>query len=163
MRQLKVIGAVGVGFGASKALGPKVLRLICDKCFDKIDSNKNGYLDHMELQLCVYEVYNLLNKRFPGWSDPPPRANILTGLKEFDTNNDNQLDKNEFFEFTKKLFRDGGDKFFKRVSATGTKDMVAVPAITPVLKKAIPALAAIPDSLLSPVVGQLAGMVAGTK
>ena len=55
-----------------------------------MDLNQNGFLDEVELQLGVYEVYNLVNKRFPGWSDPPSREQILKVLGEYDVNKDSQ-------------------------------------------------------------------------
>jgi len=44
-----------------------VTRFMCDRAFEKIDQDKNNFLDAVELQLAVYELYNILNKRFPGW------------------------------------------------------------------------------------------------
>eukprot|EP00976_Prorocentrum_cordatum_P111172 1195323-Prorocentrum_minimum.AAC.7 len=67
IRLLKVAGgAIGVAI-AGRFAKPYVLKFMTDRAFDKIDTNKNGKLDEMELQLAIYEVYNLLNKRFPGW------------------------------------------------------------------------------------------------
>lgn len=40
---------------------------MCDRAFEKIDMDHNNFLDAMELQLAVYELYNRLNKRLPGW------------------------------------------------------------------------------------------------
>ena len=40
---------------------------------------------------CRYEVYNLVNKRFPGWSDPPGREQILEVMAQYDVNKDSQV------------------------------------------------------------------------
>ncbi len=39
-------------------------------------------------QVAILNLYNIVNKRLPGWQDPPTRARIKTALKEYDTNQD---------------------------------------------------------------------------
>ena len=98
-----------------------------------------------------------------GRSDPPSRELILEALKAHDVNGDKKLDQEEFHNFVKDLLASGGDKFFKRFGATGTKEAMVVPAATPVIKQLVPGLAAVPDALVSPFVSQLSGIVMGTK
>lgn len=38
----------------------------------------------------------LVNKRLPGWSDPPSRPAILAALKTFDVDHNGTLDRKEF-------------------------------------------------------------------
>jgi hypothetical protein len=67
IRLLKIAaGAVALGF-AGKLATPFALRFMTNRAFETVDSNNNGKLDNFELQLAIYELYNLLNKRFPGW------------------------------------------------------------------------------------------------
>merc|ERR1711963_946219 len=106
-RFLKVAGAVGVTAGAFWAIKPHAFRFMCDRAFEKIDIDSNGQLDHLELQLAVYELYNRLNKRLPGWSDPPSRDLILDALKKFDKDGNMKLDKDEFHEFAKEFITAG--------------------------------------------------------
>lgn len=153
IRLLKVAGgAIGVAI-AGRFAKPYVLKFMTDRAFDKIDTNKNGKLDEMELQLAIYEVYNLLNKRFPGWSDPPNRVFVLECLKNFDVDNDKHLDKEEFNKFILFILKEGTQNFYKRVAGDVTTKAGLLPTATPVVKKAL-GLDLIPDSVLAPIIGQ---------
>ena len=44
-------------------------------------------------QVAILNLYNIVNKRLPGWQDPPTRARIKTALKEYDTNQDGVLNQ----------------------------------------------------------------------
>ena len=45
MRVVAVLGGVGATLGAAKLASPYVMRMLCDRAFDKMDLNKNGFLD----------------------------------------------------------------------------------------------------------------------
>lgn len=40
-------------------------------------------------------MYNMVNKRLPGWQDPPSRKLIREALHNFDSNKDGVLDPRE--------------------------------------------------------------------
>ena len=40
-------------------------------------------------------MYNMVNKRLPGWQDPPSRKKIQEALHAFDSNKDGVLDPRE--------------------------------------------------------------------
>lgn len=44
--------------------------------FDKVDYNKNGLIEPLEVEVAVLSLYNIVNKRLPGWQDPPTRDEI---------------------------------------------------------------------------------------
>merc|ERR1711976_13369 len=158
-RFLKVAGAVGVTAGAFWAIKPHAFRFMCDRAFEDIDSN--GQLDHLELQLAVYELYNRLSKRLPGWSDPPSRDLILDALKKFDKDGNMKLDKDEFHEFAKE-FITAGSSFFSRFSRDTATNAVLLPAAVPLVKTVVPGLSALPDSLATPLlssVGKVANAI----
>ena len=48
-------------------------------------------------------MYNMVNKRLPGWQDPPSRKAIQEALRAFDSNKDGVLDPREVRTFEKKL------------------------------------------------------------
>mmetsp|Transcript_26814 Transcript_26814/g.58438 ORF Transcript_26814/g.58438 Transcript_26814/m.58438 type:complete len:174 (+) Transcript_26814:204-725(+) len=160
VRLLKVAGGMVAMGLAGRAAKPFVLRFLTDRAFDKIDSNKNGKLDELELQLAIYEVYNLLNKRFPGWSDPPDRAFVLDCLKKFDENNDKTLDKAEFNKFILYVLQEGPQNFYKRIAGDVTAKAGILPTATPVLKKAL-GLDLVPDAVLAPIIGQASNTLTG--
>eukprot|EP00238_Polyblepharides_amylifera_P010853 CAMPEP_0196585522 /NCGR_PEP_ID=MMETSP1081-20130531/50988_1 /TAXON_ID=36882 /ORGANISM="Pyramimonas amylifera, Strain CCMP720" /LENGTH=147 /DNA_ID=CAMNT_0041907097 /DNA_START=147 /DNA_END=590 /DNA_ORIENTATION=- len=135
---------------------PYACRWICDRAFEKIDQDHNSKLDRFELQLAVYEVYNLLNKRFPGWSDPPSRDVVLEGLKKFDKDGDMNLNKEEFFNFMCEFLVEGSN-FFKRVSGDVAKNSAIVPAVTPFVKRAL-GMGEVPDKVLGPMIGSVTNM-----
>lgn len=44
-------------------------------------------------QVAILHLYNVVNKRLPGWQEPPTRVRIKAALAEFDTNHDGVLNK----------------------------------------------------------------------
>lgn len=42
----------------------------------QVDRNKNGVIEEVEIEVAVYKLYNIINKRLPGWKDPPSRSQI---------------------------------------------------------------------------------------
>mmetsp|Transcript_6799 Transcript_6799/g.16412 ORF Transcript_6799/g.16412 Transcript_6799/m.16412 type:complete len:180 (+) Transcript_6799:142-681(+) len=145
VRFLKVAGGVAVAAATFKVVKPHAFRFMCDRAFEKIDQDKNNLLDHLELQLAVYELYNLLNKRLPGWSDPPTRDKVLEALREFDKDGNMKLDKDEFHEFAK-FFIKGGDSFFKRFGQDTATNAVMIPAVAPMAKNIV-GMGAVPDNV----------------
>ena len=47
----------------------------------------------MAAQVAILHLYNVVNKRLPGWQEPPTRVRIKAALAEFDTNHDGVLNK----------------------------------------------------------------------
>ncbi len=43
--------------------------------------------------MAVLNLYNVVNKRLPGWQDPPTRARIKAALLEYDYNKDSVLNQ----------------------------------------------------------------------
>jgi hypothetical protein len=44
--------------------------------FSKVDYNKNGMIEPLEVEVAILSMYNIVNKRLPGWQDPPTRDAI---------------------------------------------------------------------------------------
>jgi hypothetical protein len=44
--------------------------------FAKVDYNKNGMIEPLEVEVAILSMYNIVNKRLPGWQDPPTRDAI---------------------------------------------------------------------------------------
>ena len=58
----------------------------------------------------ILQMYNMVNKRLPGWQDPPSRKKIQEALHAFDSNKDGVLDPREvricfFFFFLRRFAR----------------------------------------------------------
>lgn len=75
--------------------------------FDKVDVNNNRQIEAIEAEVAILSLYNVVNKRVPGWQDPPSRARIMESLKVFDKDGDGALNKDEFFYFSKDLLKNG--------------------------------------------------------
>mmetsp|Transcript_18816 Transcript_18816/g.22553 ORF Transcript_18816/g.22553 Transcript_18816/m.22553 type:complete len:175 (-) Transcript_18816:18-542(-) len=149
---------VGTAVGVRVAT-PFVFRVCCDRAFDKIDHNNNNQLDINELQLAMYEVYNGLNKRFPGWTDPPDRKLVLEVLDKFDVDGDRQLNKDEFYEFACDFLQNHGEKLWQRITRSMAGTVGLLPAATPQLKAVAGIPSVIPDAMLAPALGTIAKAV----
>ena len=47
--------------------------------------NNNRQIEAIEAEVAILSLYNVVNKRVPGWQDPPSRARIMESLKVFET------------------------------------------------------------------------------
>jgi hypothetical protein len=61
------------------AIGPATLSIWRAKAarVQKVDVDNSGYVEAMEVEVAIYRLYNIINKRLPGWQDPPKRTEIL--------------------------------------------------------------------------------------
>lgn len=132
---------------------------MCRRVFDKVDYNKNGLIEPLEVEVAVLNLYNIVNKRLPGWQDPPTRDAIQAALKEFDTDHNGSLDHKEFERFAKSLMKSGPDVFFARVGKDALVKTAILPAITMGIKNAggsLPGLERVKDvplAVLAPALG----------
>ncbi|KAK3250724.1 hypothetical protein CYMTET_39907 [Cymbomonas tetramitiformis] len=100
----------------------------------------------------MYEIYNMLNKRFPGWSDPPTRATVVEAIKKYDRDGDMLFDKDEFHTFMSEFLYEHSQVLWARmVKSVGTQ-VGLLPAAAPSVKSAVGLPAAVPDSVLSPII-----------
>eukprot|EP00884_Botryococcus_braunii_P006445 jgi/Botrbrau1/15801/Bobra.4_1s0151.1 len=109
-------------------------RLICKAAFRLTDDNKNGKLESIEIEIAVLRLYHIINKRLPGWQDPPSRAAIIAALKQFDANHDGSLDLDEFELFARSFIKSGPDVFFSRIGKNVVVETGLVPASAMVIK-----------------------------
>lgn len=54
-----------------------LFRKMCHRIFKAVDMDNSGFVETMEVEVAIYRLYNIINKRIPGWSDPPSRKDIL--------------------------------------------------------------------------------------
>ena len=59
----------------------------------QVDYNKDGRLEALEIEIAILKLYNIINKRLPGWQNPPTRPKIQEALKLFDEDGNGTLDK----------------------------------------------------------------------
>lgn len=59
----------------------------------QVDYNKDGRLEPLEVEIAILKMYNVINKRLPGWQNPPTRPQIQAALKIFDEDGNGALDK----------------------------------------------------------------------
>ena len=59
----------------------------------QVDYNKDGRLEALEVEIAILKLYNIINKRLPGWQNPPTRPKIQEALKLFDEDGNGTLDK----------------------------------------------------------------------
>ncbi|RWR87267.1 EF-hand domain-containing protein [Cinnamomum micranthum f. kanehirae] len=83
----------------------KQLRKITDRVFDHFkDDYGKDHLAFEDLYIAVLFVYNDINKHLPGpHIDPPSKASVKTLMETYDTNQDKQLNREEFAEFIQQL------------------------------------------------------------
>ncbi|KAJ9522522.1 hypothetical protein QJQ45_008370 [Haematococcus lacustris] len=82
----------------------------------------------LEVEIAVLELYNIFNKRLPGWVDPPRRAEIQAALRKFD------------------------------LSGKAALTTAILPALGFALHTSLPLTKRIPLAVLAPVLGNLAGV-----
>eukprot|EP00882_Tetradesmus_deserticola_P007803 GHRQ01008214.1.p2 GENE.GHRQ01008214.1~~GHRQ01008214.1.p2 ORF type:complete len:114 (+),score=52.76 GHRQ01008214.1:275-616(+) len=80
---------------------------MCKRVFRKVDYNSNGLIEPLEVEVAILTLYNIVNKRLPGWQDPPTRDAIQAALKSFDDDHNGALDAAEFERFAKSLMSTG--------------------------------------------------------
>eukprot|EP00775_Hariotina_reticulata_P012732 gene12732-12862_t len=120
---------------------------------------QNGLIEPLEVEVAVLNLYNIVNKRLPGWQDPPTRDAIQQSLKAFDDNHNGALDPDEFERFAKSLMHAGPDVFFARVGKDAMVKTALLPAVTMGLKSGagrVPGMEGVKDlplAVLAPAVG----------
>ncbi|GHP07610.1 hypothetical protein PPROV_000635200 [Pycnococcus provasolii] len=162
---LKVIAGVAVGIGFAVGAGvlayPYVFRIACDKAFDAVDEDKSGELDTAEISSAILMLYNHLNKRLPGWEDPPSKSKIKELVKLVDHDGNNRLNRDEWHEFCKKL-KDDGPTFFRRFTGGVSRDVGILPAVAKTSKQMAGGIvSAVPDSVVAGVMSTTSKLVAG--
>lgn len=131
---------------------------MCYRIFKSVDRNNNGHIENIEVEIAIYQLYNIINKRLPGWQDPPSRTDIQIAFTNFDKDQNGTLDKDEFVEFSRGLVKNGPDMFFSRIG----KDTITKTAVLPVATRGIQmgagaagigAIAGLPLHIAAPLVG----------
>uniref|UniRef100_A0A383V315 EF-hand domain-containing protein n=1 Tax=Tetradesmus obliquus TaxID=3088 RepID=A0A383V315_TETOB len=132
---------------------------MCKRVFKKVDYNNNGLIEPLEVEVAILALYNIINKRLPGWQDPPNRDAIQAALKSFDDDHNGALDDREFERFAKSLMSTGPDMFFARVGKDAVVKTALLPALTVGVKKAggelpgMEGLKDVPLAVLAPALG----------
>eukprot|EP00892_Ulva_mutabilis_P003518 jgi/Ulvmu1/1538/UM011_0268.1 len=137
-----------------------LFRKMCNRIFHVVDVDKSGFIEALEVEVAIYRMYNIINKRIPGWNDPPSRSEVLAALQSFDSNHDQRLDEAEFFEFSRSLVKNGPDMFFARVGRDAAVHTAIIPVATRGLQgvasaSGMSSLANVPLHIAAPVVGSL--------
>lgn len=132
---------------------------MCGLVFKKVDYNKNGQIEPLEVEVAILSLYNIVNKRLPGWQDPPSRDEIQAALRAFDADSNGSLNEPEFERFARSLMKSGPDMFFARVGKDAIVKTALLPTLTMGIKQAsskTPGLEPIKDvplAVLAPAVG----------
>lgn len=84
------------------------------------------------------QLYNLINKRLPGWQDPPRRNEIMEALRAYDEDGNGTLDEKEFEAFARSLMKTGPDAFFSRVGKSAVVHTAFLPAAAVAVQKLTP-------------------------
>ncbi|KAG1675674.1 hypothetical protein FOA52_002383 [Chlamydomonas sp. UWO 241] len=132
----KIPNRVGRALGAPfRWVGRRCFGFLCDRVFERADVDKSGFVEALELEICVLYVFSALNKRVPGWQDPPSRAKIHEAMAAFDYDGNKKLDKKEFQAFVKTLINTGPDAFFSRIGRSMAVSTAFVPAAASLVKR----------------------------
>ena len=43
-------------------LHPQTFRFVCDRCFEKVDVDKSGFLEVIEIEVAMLYLYNMVSK-----------------------------------------------------------------------------------------------------
>lgn len=70
-----------------------VLMHLISTLHDQVDYNKDGKLEALEIEIAILKIYNIINKRLPGWQNPPTRQQINAAFRLFDVDGNGTLDK----------------------------------------------------------------------
>ncbi|KIY96788.1 hypothetical protein MNEG_11173 [Monoraphidium neglectum] len=127
---------------------------MCRRVFKRVDYDKNGRIDPLEVEVAILHLYNTVNKRLPGWQDPPTRAEIQAALRAYDADGSGCLEEKEFELFAKSLMHSGPDQFFARVGKDALLRTAVLPAVTVGVKNAAGNLfSGVPVVVLAPAIG----------
>jgi len=133
------------------------------RAFQQVDADGNGRLDVTEVEVAILHVYNVINKRLPGWQDAPSTADIKSAVHTFGKGI-GYLDEAMFVSFAKSVVKNGPDQIFKRVGTNAVLKTGVMPGITHLVKKhagGFLKINGVPNVILSPAIGALSGVVRG--
>lgn len=60
-----------------------IFRRMCYTIFRRVDADNSGFIEAIEVEVAIYRLYNIINKRIPGWQDPPSRSQIQVQLLQW--------------------------------------------------------------------------------
>eukprot|EP00294_Goniomonas_avonlea_P004034 CAMPEP_0114549744 /NCGR_PEP_ID=MMETSP0114-20121206/5688_1 /TAXON_ID=31324 /ORGANISM="Goniomonas sp, Strain m" /LENGTH=267 /DNA_ID=CAMNT_0001734441 /DNA_START=202 /DNA_END=1005 /DNA_ORIENTATION=- len=133
---------------------------IVEYVFDQCDVDNSGSISHAELYVGVLLVYNEINRRFPGYHDPPTSEEVMEALMKYDMDGNGTLDRHEFAQLAHSL-GDLGGAYMKLLAKQLAWTCAALPAaaygIKRLLALRIPQAEHIPVFLLAPVLGGVLG------
>lgn len=137
-----------------------LFRKLCQRVFKQVDRDANGKIDKLEVEIAVLYLYNVINKRLPGWQDPPNSEDIQAALNIYDKDGNGVLDVDEFTEFSRGLLKSGPDVFFARVGKSAMVNTAFLPTAAFVVQRGARGLGlgGIPDMpmhFLAPILGTL--------
>lgn len=138
-------------------------RFCARRAFSQVDRDNNGRLDHVEVELAVLHLYNVINKRLPGWQEPPSSKQIKTSMEVF-SGGAAHLDCEQFILFAHDLVKSGPDVFFARVGRQAVLRTGILPGFTWGLKKIageVGGLNRVPAVVLAPAIGTVVGAIRG--
>ncbi|XP_028751231.1 uncharacterized protein LOC114711044 [Neltuma alba] len=114
------------------------IRKIADKAFEGLKKEKDtAHLTFEDLYIAVLLVYNDLNKHLPGpHFDPPSKDRVKQVMEECEVNRDGKTDRDEFYEFIKRMTEDT----FIRISQGLIVTLVVAPMVALATMRAIEGL-----------------------
>ncbi|CAK0787613.1 hypothetical protein CVIRNUC_010835 [Coccomyxa viridis] len=166
-RFLSIPSEARSSLGGIMGLFDWLLHRLIDQIFNQVDYNNNGRLEAIEIEVAILKIYNIINRRLPGWQNPPTRAQIATALTVFDVDGNGTLDRSEFYLFTKDMVHSGPDTFFKRVGTSAVLRTALIPGVTHLLQKVarqsgqFGKFGNAPLAIMAPTMGVLGGALRG--